>query len=213
MRACSCPEPVAGYGQSLEPVAGHVRVPACMDVHTHLLARTFRTGCLRTFWRCLVWQADAEERQEQRLTSREWAAQDHALFNSSRSVRQPRDPLTTLVLRGVDHLGEDAEVPCMVKEVEGIERCTYAAWLNCVCVGICVTRCACFCTCARACTQGCVCMIVSVAMCKNESERVCVGVCACAGARVRACLAIACLCVRVRVLLWAYSRGSACAAN
>ena len=64
----------------------------------------------------LVLQADAAEHQPQRLTSREWAAQDHALFHSSRGVRQPHDPLTALVVRGSDQVGGTlAMVPWLIK--------------------------------------------------------------------------------------------------
>ena len=110
---CRCPELVAGFRQSPEPVARHVRESVFICIYAHMHVRAFWTciACLAKCRHCLVWKADAEERQEQRLSSREWAAQDHALFHSSRSVRQPSDPLTTMVLRGIDHLGEDAAVP------------------------------------------------------------------------------------------------------
>ena len=52
--------------------------------------------------RFLVLQADADEMQPQRISSREWTAQDHALFHSSRAVRQPWDPATVLMMRGAD---------------------------------------------------------------------------------------------------------------
>ena len=58
---------------------------------------------------CIL-QADAEARQPQRIASREWTSQDHPLFHSSRSVAQPFDPLTSLVLRGVDQAAIDEQV-------------------------------------------------------------------------------------------------------
>ena len=57
-----------------------------------------------------VRQADAEERQPQRLASREWAAQDHPLLHSTRGVRQPQDPLVHLALRVADEVGGSAAV-------------------------------------------------------------------------------------------------------
>ena len=57
-----------------------------------------------------VQQADAEEVLPQRLSSREWTAQDHALFHSSRGVRQPWDPMTALVVESTDVVGQSAEV-------------------------------------------------------------------------------------------------------
>ena len=68
----------------------------CMHVHDKLLL-------------CIL-QADAEARQPQRIASREWTAQDHPLFHSSRSVAQPYDPLTALVLRGVDQNASSGQV-------------------------------------------------------------------------------------------------------
>ena len=63
----------------------------------------------------VVLQADAEERQPQRLSSREWAAQDHALFNATRSVRQPWDPAAYLVTRTANETQTPASVPCLTQ--------------------------------------------------------------------------------------------------
>ena len=64
----------------------------------------------------VVLQADADERQPQRLSSREWAAQDHALFHATRSVRQPWDPGAYLIVRTANETQTPASVPCLTKK-------------------------------------------------------------------------------------------------
>ena len=67
----------------------------------------------------LVLKADAEEVQPQRISSQEWTRQDHPMFYASRSVRQPWDPSTYLVITTTDQTQPlwTQKVPCLNKKL------------------------------------------------------------------------------------------------